>query len=143
MGRDEAIDLAVHGENLVTVCNRCKTGTGLCLAAAAATVRLVGLGALDEPDVVAERIGDDRDLQIDTDRVRQLDRRRADRGQVLPRGVDVLDAPVADHAAATGRALRDVRIEAELVTIDLEADVVRLVEVRILAERLAVELLGE
>src|SRR5688572_2653095 len=54
--------------------------------------------------------------------------------------VRVRDAPVHDRTARAGFDLRRVRIQAELVTADVEADVKRLIEVRLLAEHARIPL---
>src|SRR5260221_10007835 len=98
-------------------------------APARGLLRRLASCARDEAEVIAERIREHRDRDRATDAMRRFDRSCAERDEQAVRRVEIVDAPVCDRAARTGRALRQIGIEAELEAADVVADVIRLVEV--------------
>src|SRR4051794_31601224 len=96
---------------------------------------------LDQADGVAERIRNGRDLDSAADVLNGRHMCRAARDEMLNRTLNLRDAPVCDAAAPRVAVDRLIRIEPEFVPGDIEANVERFVEVRLLLERRRVPLL--
>src|SRR6267378_3309036 len=97
---------------------------------------------LDEPHQISKRIGDRRDPNSLADILNGRLEGRALANKVLDRFFDVWDTPVCDRAPRTRPDSFGIRIETELVATDVEANVERLIEVRLDPEGRAVPLLG-
>lgn len=95
---------------------------------------------LDYSDDVPEGVGDGSDLDSSTDFMGGLDDRGADGFHVVDRIVDVRCSPPRDCTAGPG--MLTIRIESELVSPHVEADVEWLVEVGLDAERFRVPFLS-
>ena len=94
---------------------------------------------LYDADDVSEGVGDGRDLDSFTHIMRGFDDFGAARSGVCQRFVDVRDSPPRD--GSTGTDVFCIRVEAKLVTSDIEADVEWLIEIRLDAEHLRVPFL--
>src|SRR4029453_11253091 len=105
---------------------------------ASACLARLEVRVLDDADEVPERVAHRRDADASADVLKPGVHLRANPLKLRQRLLGVLDAPVCERAARAGLARRRVRVEPQLEAADVEADGVRLVEVRVDAERLAV-----
>src|SRR5689334_19056170 len=122
-------------------CERTRSGTNGDMARPSALE--LELRVLDQADGVAIRIGHDADADAVAHVLHRVERLGPRLGHALPRRVAVLHAPVDDDAAIAGLMQRRLaRHQPELVARDVEADVERLVEVGLDAERAGVPALG-
>ena len=100
---------------------------------------LLGPGEAPLHERLAARLGHP---DAATDILNRRTEQRTDALKVLDRSNDVGDAPVGDGPARTGTGDAVVGVQAELVAADIEADIERLVEVRLLFKRGRVPRLG-
>jgi hypothetical protein len=96
---------------------------------------------LNQANHIAERVDDRRDLDVTTDLLYVIARRRAAVKQVPIRIFDVGHAPIRDGIVPNGDGA-DVRIEAKFEPANFESKLKRFVEIRLYAEGGGVPLLG-
>ena len=96
---------------------------------------------LDDAQNVAEGIEHRRDFNILADILNVAVPGRAEFQQSIQGSLRIRDSPVHLHASGTGRTC-SVRVQAEFEATDIEADIERLIEVRLNAEHGSVPRLG-
>src|ERR1700752_790840 len=97
---------------------------------------------LDDADHVPERIFDRRYFDSAANILHRLMHSRAHRRNSLKGGGAIFNTPIRDGANSLFSARTFGRLQAQLVTGNIKADVERLVEIRLNAEDFAVPLLA-
>ena len=96
----------------------------------------------DHAEDITERVKHSGDSYITADILYLAMLCRSEFKKVLQRSLCIFHSPVSHHASASGSSLRSIRVKPQLVTADVKADIERLIEIGLDAERLAVPTLG-